>query len=669
MAPLTLKIATVTSCGFSGTQVYGIFATIYKNHKMKNSNILLKISLMSVLVFALFTGCRKGLETENMDTNTKSMNELVIPDNFQWEMSSNYTFLISGKEAQIIEIESADGEKLLHKSIIRTGTTESVVALTLPTFMKEVLVNEQKVSLSAAILNVSIYSVKSVLSSSNKGLDLDGTDDAVKIGNHAEYTKGAGDFTCEAWVNTTDRTTDPWARKIVSKGVDYGMYIDPADGKVRGYINNVSTASSVTAIDDGAWHHVAFKRSGNTIDIFVDGVNEQTETNPAYGANLTSSDDFKIGAMHYGGSTTSHWHGKIDEVRCWNTARSSAQIHDNHDKKVPGTHPDLDGSWDCDEAVPVPGYIHDHSNHGHHGELEHGCIPVPIPLPLIDTDADGVPDVTDDYPSDPNRAFNNYFPALGEGTLAFEDLWPSKGDYDCNDLVLGYRFLTVTNATNKVVDITGTFVVRAVGAHLDNGFAFQLPDAIPALMNDIQVSGYNISGGLFTLNGTTHLESGQTKPVIPVFSNAHSYMPGIANTRHGHTVYPSQTITILMTVPSNTYLAADFGLESWNPFMVINQERGREVHLINHPPTDLANTLILGTKSDASVPSSLLFYQTANKLPWALDFPVSFNYPLEFTPINQAYLHFVAWAESGGVLMTDWYSNTAAGYRNSSYLY
>lgn len=636
---------------------------------MKTKGLIFNICLLSVLFLSLLTGCRKNLDVNTANENTKTMNDLTIPENFQWEMTKIYTFLVSGKEGQIIEIMTADGKTLLYKSIIEPGKTESVVSLSLPTYMTEVLIDKQKVILGPAILNVSIYSLKSALSSGNKVIDLDGSDDDVKIGDHAEFTPGTGDFTCEAWVNTTDKTPDPWARKIVSKGVDYGMYVDPSDGTVHGYINNVSTAGSTTSIDDGNWHHVAFKRSGTNIKIYIDGVAERSETNPAYGANLTSTADFKIGAMHEGSATNSHWHGKIDEVRCWNTARTSAEIHDNYDKKVAGSPPDLNGSWDCDEDLPTPGYLKDWSTHGHDGECEHGCSPIPTPIPVLDGDGDGVPDITDDYPSDPLRAFNNYFPAVGEGTLAIEDLWPSKGDYDCNDLVLGYRFKTVTNGTNKVVEVIATFVVRAVGAKMDNGFAFQLPDAAASLLANFHVSGYNVTGGLFSLNGTTHLEAGQGKPVVAVFSNAHSYMPGIANTIVGQTYYTPPTVTVTMTVPLNTYVAGDLGLNTWNPFLVINQDRGREVHLIDHLPTDLANVGYLGTIADASNPLSLIYYQTSNKLPWALDFPTSFDYPVEYFPINQAYLHFVEWAESGGILQTDWYANPAPGYRNATFIY
>merc|ERR1711991_317750 len=53
-----------------------------------------------------------------------------------------------------------------------------------------------------------------------------------------------------------------------------------------------------------------------------------------------------------------------------------------------------------------------------------------------DVDGDGISNAEDDFPDDADRSFNNFFPASGYGTLAFEDLWPARGDYDFNVLVV-----------------------------------------------------------------------------------------------------------------------------------------------------------------------------------------------------------------------------------------
>lgn len=98
-------------------------------------------------------------------------------------------------------------------------------------------------------------------------------------------------------------------------------------------------------------------------------------------------------------------------------------------------------------------------------------------------------DDEDDYPNDPERAYDVYYPNEDTyGTLAFEDNWPGLGDYDFNDLILDYNFQEVLNADNEVVDIYGKYSVRVVGASYVNGFGFQM-NAQPG---DIEsVSGFS----------------------------------------------------------------------------------------------------------------------------------------------------------------------------------
>jgi len=166
------------------------------------------------------------------------------------------------------------------------------------------------------------------------------------------------------------------------------------------------------------------------------------------------------------GSVTSRFHGHLDEVRVWNTGRSSADILANYNIIIDPSTPHLVGYWRMDEGSGPIAY--DATASGFDATL-HGCTWTQHNNSW-DSDGDGISDLDDDYPLDAPRAFNNFYPVASSGTLAFEDLWPSMGDYDFNDLVLGYRFKTVTNATNQVVEIEKTFTVRANGANLRNGF-------------------------------------------------------------------------------------------------------------------------------------------------------------------------------------------------------
>jgi len=267
-------------------------------------------------------------------------------------------------------------------------------------------------------------------------------------------------------------------------------------------------------------------------------------------------------------------------------------------------------------------------------------------------------------------ALINNFPSTGFGTLAFEDLWPSKGDYDFNDLVIDYKFEIKTNANNFVDEVKGTFVIKAFGASLENGFGFQLPAALNA--NDLTVTGYDLTDGYITLN-SNGTEANQAKPTIIVYDNAFKQMkhPGIGigvNTDPAAPYVAPKTLVIDIVFKPNTYIYSALDISNFNPFLIVNKVRGVEVHLPNYAPTSLANTSLLGTGDDNSKPSQGRYYKTANNLPWAINIYEKFDYPIEKSDILQTHLHFGEWATSGGTLYPDWYQNRT-GYRNTSLIY
>lgn len=291
----------------------------------------------------------------------------------------------------------------------------------------------------------------------------------------------------------------------------------------------------------------------------------------------------------------------------------------------------------------------------------------PIDTPT-DTDGDGVGDTLDEYPNDPSKAFNNYYPGINQtGTLAFEDLWPVKGDYDFNDLVVDYNFNQITNADNKVVSVKAALTVRAIGASKSNGFGIQLnqsPDNIKS------VSGAKLTHNIISLNANG-TEANQDKAVIIAFDNAFSLLKrsggnGI-NTTNGLTYQTPQTLNIdvelVKPVAYNT-----FGTPPYNPFIFIDLDRSKEVHLPASEPTSLADRSLLGTGDDDSNPVTGKYYMSDNYLPWAINLPVKFDYPAEKQNITKAFLKFNDWASSRGFNYMDWYVNKN-GYRESSLFY
>ncbi len=264
----------------------------------------------------------------------------------------------------------------------------------------------------------------------------------------------------------------------------------------------------------------------------------------------------------------------------------------------------------------------------------------------------------------------NLFPANGTGTLAFEDLWPGKGDYDFNDLVIDYQFEITSNINNYVDEIKGTFTIRAIGAFFQNGFGFQLNSSIDP--SDLTVTGYSHTENIISLesNGT---ESGQSIPTIIVFDNAFNEMihPGGGigiNTEETAPYVQPVTIVIDIQVAANVYTYNDIDIANFNPFIFVDGNRAVEVHLPDYAPTALADQDLFGTLEDNSIPGSGRYYKTVTNLPWAINIYESFEYPIEKQQIVWAYLKFAAWAESDGATFTDWYKDLS-GYRNSNLIY
>ena len=264
------------------------------------------------------------------------------------------------------------------------------------------------------------------------------------------------------------------------------------------------------------------------------------------------------------------------------------------------------------------------------------------------------------------------------GTLAYEDLWSWKGDYDFNDLVISYDFDIFKNTQEQIRHITATFVVYAFGASYYNGFGFELPGVSPlAILN---VSGYQLKTSSIIHLSANGLETGQPYATVIVYDDAFDLMqhPGMGigvNTDPSAPYVTPDTLVIEISFMNNgipapggpvTFSQLDIG--NFNPFIIVDQERGVEVHLPGYPPTALADQSLIGSGQDVGNTGPTRYYRTSNNLPWAINIPEVFQYPIEKQDITGTYYHFADWAQSDGTLYPDWYQDKP-GYRNTNLIY
>ncbi|MEQ9378576.1 MAG: LruC domain-containing protein [Imperialibacter sp.] len=283
-----------------------------------------------------------------------------------------------------------------------------------------------------------------------------------------------------------------------------------------------------------------------------------------------------------------------------------------------------------------------------------------------DDDGDGVSNVYDEFPDDPAYAYKYDYPSSESyGTFTFEDRWPGYGDYDFNDFVVDYRFTQFADANNKITNLKSEFVIKAIGASYQNGFGFSTKIASDLVAS---VTGSELHGSVVTLsaNGT---EQGQSKATIIVSDKVHGGFPttGIINTIQANSFVAPDTIRNLVTF-TRPVTFAELGSAPYNPFLFINQERGREIHMPGYEPTDLADFSYFGTENDNSDPSRGIYYRSKEELPWAMNLPVAFDYPVEGGDVRESYINLDQWAKSSGFSYMDWYVDKP-GYRNTNKLY
>lgn len=259
-----------------------------------------------------------------------------------------------------------------------------------------------------------------------------------------------------------------------------------------------------------------------------------------------------------------------------------------------------------------------------------------------DSDGDGIKDSDDAFPDDADAAFESFTPSkYGKGTIAYEDLWPSSGDYDFNDAALSYQAIAILNSDNLAVRLEFICNIKANGAGYTNGIGFEIEGLDPSRI--ASVTGTSFNQGYITTNdnGT---EADQENAVIILADDVDN-------------ILNETTITISFVDPIST---SELGVAPFNPFIIINKEREKEVHLPYRNVTSLGNQSYAFTGDNKDIDGNFI---SENGYPWAISIIHDFKVPKEKVDITSAYNFFGDWAESGGTAYEDWYKDNP-GNRN-----
>lgn len=224
------------------------------------------------------------------------------------------------------------------------------------------------------------------------------------------------------------------------------------------------------------------------------------------------------------------------------------------------------------------------------------------------------------------------------GTLAFEDQWPSKGDYDLNDVMMEYRSTLYKSAlNNNIYKVVDEFTPLHNGGTYICGFGYQLTKLDPSKVHSIRIDG----------PAGWEVETGQAHPTVTLFSDIKTVLK------------KKFTVTTELADVSDKDNSV---LPPYNPFIFVNG-RSREVHPVNYPPTGKADMELFDTQHDLSNVSAGVYYiaryedEEVSLIPFGIHLPnvTSLPIPAEGVKIYDTYPRFINWVKSEGKKDADWY--------------
>jgi hypothetical protein len=164
-------------------------------------------------------------------------------------------------------------------------------------------------------------------------LDVSGDKDLAEVADptdeHLDF--GTADFTVSVWIRTTQRPTSApdivvkWPSNLNPMGPRSGWALTLPQGAIffKGQTDG-GPQMGVTGplVNDGAWHHVAGRKTATELALWLDG--KLIATQPHSFGSVSNTAPLWMGG--FGTSDTLEFDGQIDDVRLYGRALGAAEI-------------------------------------------------------------------------------------------------------------------------------------------------------------------------------------------------------------------------------------------------------------------------------------------------------------------------------------------------------
>jgi len=200
--------------------------------------------------------------------------------------------------------------------------------------------------------NTNLFTNDIVCGCDDNAISFDGIDDHLSTTGFSTN----GDYTISAWFNNDMVSNGTAEDRILSFGpsnrLEIGIEEDSGgatDGFLWIYDQGLGSVQTFGQnIRDGMWHHVGVVRSGNNVDVFLDGVmvgSYPSNTGYSHGPNLSIGNWANIGSPSF-------FKGSIDEVSIWDVALSANDIAELMSCKLLGYETGLVSYYDMNQGTP-----------------------------------------------------------------------------------------------------------------------------------------------------------------------------------------------------------------------------------------------------------------------------------------------------------------------------
>ncbi len=233
------------------------------------------------------------------------------------------------------------------------------------------------------------------------------------------------------------------------------------------------------------------------------------------------------------------------------------------------------------------------------------------------------------------------------GMYAFEDLWPSKGDFDLNDVMVRADYQKTIGLNDNHDKI------------YKESFIFQT----------FQNVASNLNGVAFRVDGAD--QDNVKSRTFEISTNGTDYEEATSISYEGDNVYiltdnvkSNLGATYRVTVEYNTPINAE---SEAVPFIFrpseYDTDKRWEMHIVNDKPTSKMDESYFCQEDDASKPEEGLYYVRGGNYPFGFFLSGANETKLsrmldpanESKRIDELYPGYSSWVESGGLSNSDWY--------------